>query len=81
MNNTYQKMTRCARPVVAPLYRRAGAGRAGRRGAGASTSKSAVSHRFIAATDTALEQLMTRWLHDLELVALMIDGVYFGEHT
>lgn len=49
--------------------------------AAASTSKSAVSRRFVAATETALEQLMTRRLDDLDLVALMIDGVHFGEHT
>ena len=47
----------------------------------AATSKSAVSRRFVAATETALEQLMTRRLDDLDLVALMIDGVHFGEHT
>ena len=47
----------------------------------ASTSKSAVSRRFVAATETALEQLMTRRLDDLDLVAFMVDGVHFGEHT
>jgi putative transposase len=47
----------------------------------AAISKSAVSRRFVAATETALEQLMTRRLDDLDLVALMIDGVHFGEHT
>ena len=45
------------------------------------TSKSAVSRRFVAATETALAELMTRRLDDLDLVALMIDGVHFGEHT
>jgi putative transposase len=49
--------------------------------AAASTSKSAVSRRFVAATETALAELMTRRLDDLDLVALMIDGVHFGEHT
>jgi transposase-like protein len=49
--------------------------------AAAATSKSAVSRRFVAATETALEQLMTRRLDDLDLVALMIDGARFGEHT
>ena len=47
----------------------------------AATSKSAVSRRFVAATETALAELMTRRLDDLDLVALMIDGVHFGEHT
>jgi putative transposase len=49
--------------------------------AAAATSKSAVSRRFVAATETALAELMTRRLDDLDLVALMIDGVHFGEHT
>jgi putative transposase len=49
--------------------------------AAAATSKSAVSRRFVAATGTALEQMMTRRLDDLDLVAFMVDGVYFGEHT
>ena len=47
----------------------------------AATSKSAVSRRFVAATEAALGRLMTRRLDDLDLVALMIDGVHFGEHT
>jgi len=45
-----------------------------------STSKSAVSRRFVAATETALAELLAAPLHDLDLVALMIDGVHFGEH-
>jgi hypothetical protein len=49
--------------------------------AAAATSKSAVSRRFVAATETALAELMSRRLDDLGLVALMIDGVHFGEHT
>ena len=47
----------------------------------ASTSKSAVSRRFVAATETALAELMTCRLDDLDLVAFMVDGVHFGEHT
>jgi putative transposase len=47
----------------------------------ASVSKSAVSRRFVTATETALDQLMSRRLHDLDLVAFMADGVHFGEHT
>ena len=47
----------------------------------AATSKSAVSRRFVAATETALADLMTRRLDDLDLVAFMVDGVHFGEHT
>jgi len=49
--------------------------------AATATSRSAVSRRFVAATETALAELMTRRLDDLDLVALMIDGVHFGEHT
>ena len=49
--------------------------------AAAATSKSAVSRRFVAATQTALAQLMSRRLDDLDLVAFMVDGVHFGEHT
>jgi transposase-like protein len=45
------------------------------------TSKSAVSRRFVAATETALADLMARRLDDLDLVAFMVDGVHFGEHT
>ena len=47
--------------------------------AAASTSKSAVSRRFVAATETALAELMSRRLDDLDLVAFMADGVHFGE--
>jgi putative transposase len=46
----------------------------------ASTSKSAVSRRFVAATETALAGLMSRRLDDLDLVAFLVDGVHFGEH-
>ena len=46
----------------------------------ASTSKSAVSRRFVAATETALAGLLSRRLDDLDLVAFLVDGVHFGEH-
>ena len=42
--------------------------------AAAATSKSAVSRRFVAATETALAGLMTRRLDDLDLVAFMAGG-------
>ena len=48
--------------------------------AAVSTSKSAVSRRFVAATATALAQLLAAGLSQLDLVGLMIDGVHFGEH-
>ena len=44
------------------------------------TSKSAVSRKFVAATETALAELMAADLSGLDLVALMVDGVHFGEH-
>jgi putative transposase len=44
-----------------------------------STSKSAVSRKFVAMTETALADLLAADLSTLELVALMIDGVHFGE--
>jgi putative transposase len=46
----------------------------------AATSKSAVSRRFVAATETALAGLMSRRIDDLDLVAFLVDGVHFGEH-
>jgi putative transposase len=45
-----------------------------------STSKSAVSRKFVAMTETALADLLAQDLTGLDLVALMIDGVYFAEH-
>jgi putative transposase len=45
-----------------------------------STSKSAVSRRFVAATETALAGLLAADLSELDLVALMIDGVHFADH-
>jgi len=44
-----------------------------------STSKSAVSRKFVAATQTALSQILAADLAGLDLVALMIDGVHFAE--
>ncbi|MFN2504973.1 MAG: IS256 family transposase [Acidimicrobiales bacterium] len=45
-----------------------------------STSKSAVSRRFVAATETALADMLAADLSKLDLVALMVDGVHFAEH-
>jgi transposase-like protein len=44
-------------------------------------SKSAISRRFVKATESALAELLARPLDDLDLVALMLDGVHFGEHV
>lgn len=45
-----------------------------------STSKSAVSRRFVARTKKALEELMSRDLSELDVAVLMVDGVNFAEH-
>ena len=45
-----------------------------------STSRSAVSRRFVAATEAALGELMGEDLSGLDLVAIMIDGVHFADH-
>jgi putative transposase len=44
-----------------------------------STSKSAVSRKFVAQTETALAELLSADLSQLDLVALMVDGVHFAE--
>lgn len=44
-------------------------------------SKSAVSERFVYGTERKLGELLRRELGGLKLVALMIDGVHFGEHV
>ena len=46
-----------------------------------STSRSAVSRRFVEATEHALGELLAGDLSKLDLVALMIDGVHFGDHV
>jgi putative transposase len=45
-----------------------------------STSRSAVSRRFVALTERALAEMMAGDLSSLDLVALMVDGVHFAEH-
>lgn len=44
------------------------------------TSKSSVSRRFVARTETALAELMAADLSSLDVVALMVDGVHFAGH-
>jgi putative transposase len=48
--------------------------------AAAGTGKSAVSRRFVAATESALKDLLSADLSTVDLVAVMVDGVHFGEH-
>jgi transposase-like protein len=43
------------------------------------TSKSAVSRKFVKMTETALGDLLAADLSELDLVALMVDGVHFAE--
>jgi putative transposase len=45
-----------------------------------STSRSAVSRRFVKATETALAELLARDLSDLQVAAMMVDGLHIGEH-
>jgi putative transposase len=45
------------------------------------TSKSAVSRRFVAATEHALAELLAQDLSTLDLVALMVDGIKVADHT
>ncbi len=49
--------------------------------AATSTSKSTVSRRFVAATETALAELLAAARSTLDLMTVMVDGVHFGEHT
>ena len=49
--------------------------------ASGSTSKSSVSRRFVKATEERLGELMGTDLSGLDLVALLADGVHFGDHV
>jgi transposase-like protein len=48
--------------------------------AASATSKSAVSRRFVAATESALKDLLAADLSTVDLIAVMVDGVHFGGH-
>ncbi|MGH3448630.1 MAG: IS256 family transposase [Nocardioidaceae bacterium] len=48
--------------------------------AGTSTSKSAVSRKFVALTEHALADMLAADLSGLDLVAMMVDGVHFADH-
>jgi putative transposase len=43
-------------------------------------SRSAVSRRFVERTETALAELLDGDLSELDLAALMVDGVHFADH-
>ena len=46
-----------------------------------STSRSAVSRRFVEATEHCLSELLGSDLFELDLVCLMVDGVHFADHV
>jgi putative transposase len=48
--------------------------------ASSGTSKSAISRRFVAATERALAELLAADLSSLDLVALLVDGIRVAEH-
>jgi putative transposase len=48
-------------------------------GAATSTSRSAISRRFVASTRTALAELLSRDLSDLDVKVLMVDGEHLAE--
>jgi len=45
------------------------------------TSRSAVSRRFVARTQAELDAWLEQPLGEVDLVALLLDGIEFGEHT
>lgn len=45
------------------------------------TSKSAVSRRFVEATEEKLEAFLRQDLSDFDVVSVMIDGVHIGDHV
>jgi len=49
--------------------------------AAGSVSKSSVSRRFVKTTNERLAELMGSDISGLDLVAVLIDGVHFGEHV
>lgn len=48
---------------------------------GSSTSKSAVSRRFVALSQAQLDQWLKRRLEGLDMPVVMIDGIHFGERV
>lgn len=48
---------------------------------GYGTSKSAVSRRFVQATQEELDRVLHRPLGDLRLLVVFVDGIVFGGHT
>lgn len=48
---------------------------------GRATSKSAVSRRFVALSSARLQELIERQIGDLDIRAVLIDGIVFRDHT
>jgi putative transposase len=65
---TTRRYARSLEPLAAPLPERG-------------TSKSAVSRRFVAATQKQMDAWLGRDLSQLDLAALMIDGIVIAEHV
>lgn len=65
---TTRRYARSLEPLAAPLPERG-------------TSKSAVSRRFVAATQKQMDEWLGRDLSKLDLAALMIDGIVIAEHV
>ncbi len=63
-----RRYARSLEPLAAPLPERG-------------TSKSAVSRRFVAATQKQMDAWLGRDLSQLDLVALMIDGIVIADHV
>jgi transposase-like protein len=63
-----RRYARSLEPLAAPLPERG-------------TSRSAVSRRFVAATQKQMDQWLGRDLGQLDLAALMIDGITIAEHV
>ncbi len=51
------------------------------RAGGNGAHKSAVSERFVYGTERKLAELMSRDRRQVHVVALLIDGMHFGEHA
>lgn len=65
---TTRRYARSLEPLATPLPERG-------------TSKSAVSRRFVAATEKQMDEWLGRDLSSIDLAALMIDGIVISEHV
>jgi transposase-like protein len=65
---TTRRYARSLEPLAAPLPERG-------------TSKSAVSRRFVAATEKQMAEWLGRELSEIDLAVLMVDGIVIAEHV